>query len=226
MYAYTYAYDSFYPSSDKELEHFIEPSSVMKYIDHIFYINLDKRTDRKEEIEKELNQYGLPYERFSAIYDPFGAVGCTKSHLSIITLAKERGYKRILILEDDFSFVVSRDVFENTMKQVCEKPFDVCMLAYNLSKSESVKEPFWKRLLHGLSTSAYLVNSHYYDTLLSTISESIPLLQQTQQKHNYAIDVVYTRLQQKDKWYHTTERMGVQAPSYSDIENSNVNYGV
>ena len=53
-------------------------------IDHIFYINLEKRQDRKEEIENELNTHGLVGERFDAIPHNPGCVGCAKSHLSVL----------------------------------------------------------------------------------------------------------------------------------------------
>lgn len=60
-------------------------------ISHIFYINLKKRTDRKEHIEKQLNDFNLLYERFEAIETPgFGCVGYTMSHLSVLKLAKEK----------------------------------------------------------------------------------------------------------------------------------------
>ena len=50
---------------------------MSKYIDHIFYINLDKRADRRGEIETQLNAFGLSYERFTAIETPGqGIVGC------------------------------------------------------------------------------------------------------------------------------------------------------
>lgn len=48
-------------------------------IDKIYYINLEKRTDRKEQIETQLNIFSLEYERFNAIETPgFGILGCTK----------------------------------------------------------------------------------------------------------------------------------------------------
>ena len=58
-------------------------------IDHIFYINLDKRVDRKELFESELTKYDLTAERFTAIYypPPKGIVGCGKSHLQVLELA-------------------------------------------------------------------------------------------------------------------------------------------
>jgi DNA mismatch repair protein MutS len=64
-------------------------------IDKIFYINLEKRTDRREEIEKELTDYGLidKAERYEAHYTPHsGIIGCGYSHLNVLKLAKENNY--------------------------------------------------------------------------------------------------------------------------------------
>lgn len=87
-------------------------------IDKIIYINLDKRIDKLEEINNELKNYNLydKAERFSAVYHSSGTVGCGKSHLSVLKMAKERKYKNILILEDDFYFVVSKDELECNLR--------------------------------------------------------------------------------------------------------------
>ena len=80
----------------------------MDYIDGIFYINLDKRADRRYEIEEELNKMELPFERFTAIETPGrGILGCGYSHLSVFKMAKERKYRNVLIFEDDFYFLIS-----------------------------------------------------------------------------------------------------------------------
>ena len=53
-------------------------------IDKIIYINLNKRIDRRAEIEQELNAFNLPFERFEAIATPgFGILGCGQSHLAV-----------------------------------------------------------------------------------------------------------------------------------------------
>ena len=97
-------------------------------IDKIFIINLEYRTDRKEEIIKELKKHNIyNYEFFKAIrpgiqdiiewnnnycdhvkksfqdpnkflYYQIGCLGCLKSHVEICKLALERNYKNILIL--------------------------------------------------------------------------------------------------------------------------------
>ena len=117
------------------LVHDTPPFILGNYIDKIIYINLDKRTDRRKEIEEQLDDFGLSYERFPAIYHPFGIVGCTQSHQAVLRLAKERGYKRVWILEDDFQFLQSREEIEATIQSMCSKQFDVCMFAYNALKS-------------------------------------------------------------------------------------------
>ena len=109
-----------------------------KYIDHIFYINLDTRKDRLQEIQDELEKIGWLQiqgfvERFSAFHTPdSGIVGCGYSHLQVLKLAKERKYKNVLILEDDFKFIVSKEISENIISSFFESkiPYDVCMLSY------------------------------------------------------------------------------------------------
>lgn len=209
-------------------KHMLTRSPSPAYIDKVFYINLDKRADRKSEIEAELTAFGLPFERFSAISHEFGAVGCSKSHVAVLKLAKERKYKRILILEDDFTFKVSKEDFDLEMSKIHDsgKIYDVCMISYNVMKSEPAPEPFWTRVLDSQTTSGYLVNEHYYDTLINLVEPSIPLLEKTHEKYNYAIDVVIKKVQPRDRWYHTNTRIGVQRPGYSDIEEQDVNYNV
>jgi GR25 family glycosyltransferase involved in LPS biosynthesis len=66
---------------------------MSQHLDRIFYINLDKREDRKREIETELVQYGLleNTERIPAVLTPEqGILGCTMSHLHALKVAKER----------------------------------------------------------------------------------------------------------------------------------------
>jgi len=125
-------------------------------IDKIIYINLDKRIDRRTDIEKELNDFGLEYERFQAIETPgFGILGCGQSHLAVLKLAKERGYKNILIFEDDFTFLVSKEEFENELNKFFDLNIDynVCMLSYNINKSEETKHDFLLKSIEIITAS-------------------------------------------------------------------------
>ena len=80
-------------------------------IKHAVYINLDSRRDRRELFEKPFEELRerypqdfafAPVARFSAIRDDKnGAIGCTKSHIECLRIAKNNGWDHVLIFEDD-----------------------------------------------------------------------------------------------------------------------------
>jgi glycosyl transferase family 25 len=189
-------------------------------IDHIFYINLAHRQDRRTEIERELDGFGLKYERFEAIHTPgCGSIGCSYSHLGVLKLARERGYKNVLILEDDFKFVVSKSEFEDGLAALFGLPeqFDVCMLGYNLQRGEVLPNlPWLTKVYEAQTTSAYLVHNSMYDHLIDLYEWSSPLMDSTREHWNYACDQSWKRYQSGANWYCFTKRMGIQRPSYSD----------
>lgn len=201
----------------------------MENIEHIFYINLDKREDRRKEIEIELKRMELDAERFSGIYypPPKGIVGCTKSHLSVILLAKERKYKNVLILEDDLVFLKTRKELDEKISMLFEKKadFDVCFLAYHLHKGEVDKEhPFLIKAEYAATASAYIINEHYYDKLIDLYVDCIPKLDQTMEHWKYANDQAWKVLQEKDNWYCFTDRLGRQRDGFSDNANRRLTY--
>lgn len=189
-------------------------------IDKIIYINLNKRADRKISIENELESYGFKnYERFEAIETlGMGFIGCANSHLSVLKIAKERNYKNILILEDDFVFSVNKtklDILLDEFFQI-NIPYDVCMLSYNMIQNKPTEYSIINKVIEAQAASGYLVNNHYYDTLIKLYEESFPLLQITKQHWIYANDQIWKQLQKKDNWYYFIERIGKQMAGYSD----------
>lgn len=202
---------------------------MSNYIDHIFYINLDKRTDRKELFEAEMAKYELTAERFSAIYypPPKGTVGCGKSHLQILEIAKSRKYKNILILEDDFYFTEPKHIVEDSLHQLfTTKPhFDVCFVAYNLiSGTIDENNPLFTRVTNASTSSGYIVNEHYYDKLIELYKDAMPKLEETMMHWIYANDQIWKTLQEKDNWYCFTNRLGKQRDGFSDTSNSYSSY--
>ena len=145
--------------------------------------------------------------------------------------AKERGYKNILILEDDFEFLVSKDEFESHLTHLFEHqppiPFDVCMLSYNLHESEPYNSApeLVGRVKYAQTASGYIVNAHYYDAIIQLYEWAIPLLKQTGQHWVYANDVIWRQLQTKDAWIYFLTRIGRQSAGYSDNAQSYQNHG-
>ena len=92
-------------------------SSVAKVFDRILIINLPFRSDRRVEIEGELNRIGLSLKDGSAeilsasrfkdagSFASIGARGCFDSHVRALKAAYERNSNGVLILEDDCDFI-------------------------------------------------------------------------------------------------------------------------
>jgi len=210
-----------------------EQIKIKKYIDHIFYINLEKRKDRREHIENLLKDHYLfdISERYIAIETPdSGIIGCSQSHLNVLKLAKERGYKNVLILEDDFTFLVTKQELESKIKYLFENysNYDVCMLSHIIQKSceipederetlrDSSQEQVLRKVLNGQTASGYLVNSKFLDRLICLYEWSCPLLETTNHHWLYANDMVWKGLQPENRWYYFIPSLGKQIDSYSD----------
>lgn len=191
-------------------------------IDKIFYINLDQRIDRRQAIEAELANHGFTnYERFPAIYHPtIGGVGCGRSHIEVLRLAKERGYQRIIILEDDFMFTESPDITKNFISKLENLDFDVCLLSYHLLDSESCEHNSLIKIRKAQTTSGYIVNQHYYDKLIHVFEKAVSRFEETNYHWLYAIDIAWNFLQNIDVWYGFTPKLGKQRPSHSDCSNT------
>jgi len=202
---------------------------LVDHIDQIIYINLDSRQDRRELFEAEMVSHNLPYERFPAIpHDP-GIVGCGKSHLAVLKMAKERGNRYTLIMEDDFVFLKDKDEVNADIDRLFESgvAFDVCFISYGLYQSEPVEgHPFLTRALEAQTASGYIVAHHYLDTLIALYEEAMPMLEITGEHWHYANDQVWKRLQLVDRWICFTDRIGRQRPGFSDNSKTWFDYDV
>jgi hypothetical protein len=75
------------------------------------------------------------------------------------------------------------------------------------------------------TTTGYIVREHYYDVLIQNMKVGVnQLLQNPENKREYAIDIYWKLLQQSGKWYMITPPTVVQYESFSDIESRIVNY--
>jgi hypothetical protein len=198
----------------------------MDRIEKIVYINLDHRTDRRSEMEEELAAMGLSGERFSAILAKPGWIGCFQSHLKVLELAKQSGWKNVLILEDDFQFIVDKPTFEQELTNFfkLEIPYDILMISYNILG----KKPFNDTVCRATdvqTASGYLVHERFYDALIANWRHALPLLIQTGQHWLYSCDQSWKILQPTSEWFCLNRRIGIQRKSYSDLAERVVFYG-
>ena len=135
-------------------------------IEKVVYINLDERTDRRAEIERQLSIF--PSEkivRFPAIKHLNGAIGASMSHIAVVELAIQNDWNNVLIVEDDMiwnKFEVGYPIYE----KLVSNPFDVLCLG---SACVDYDRQTYKAKYVSTGT-AYLVNKHYYQTLLQTLN--------------------------------------------------------
>ena len=204
---------------------------VLPHISQIFYINLDKRIDRRIEIEQELQNFDFPQNiitRFSAIEDinGIGCIGCMKSHLDILKIAQERKYENIIIFEDDFKFIIDKKIFYTNFHHFFDtyrEKFDVLMLSYNLHESEPINDLIGY-CRKAQTASGYIVNRRIFSELITTMEHALEKLIITNQHWLYVNDICWFSLQKTKEWYYLIERVGIQRPSFSDLANKMVDY--
>lgn len=202
---------------------------MSKNIQKIVYINLDHRTDRKEQIENEMQKMDINnFERFPAIYckPPKGTVGASKSFLSVLKNAAEKNYKNVLILQDDVQFIKDKEYFENTLENLFTKSpnFDVCLLGCGNESAIISEGNDLHRCVFAQQATAVLVNGHYINTLIDLYEASIPLLEKTMKHWVYALDMVWNNKMKTDNWICAIPKLVKQRSSFSDCRNAIVDY--
>jgi hypothetical protein len=199
----------------------------MQFVCGVLYINLERRGDRRAEIESECARMDLVPERFPAIAHDSPHIGCVQSHLEALQLAKSKGWNNVLIFEDDFQFVVSKAEFHTALHEFFSTvpSYDVLMLSYYLNKGEPYNTVVG-RVLEAQTASGYLVHSRFYDALIENLETALHKLMNCGEIHNYMNDQYWKHLQPGAEWFYVLQRMGVQRESYSDLCRHVVNYGV
>lgn len=190
-------------------------SPINTYFDHVYYINLESRPDKRLLCEDQFSKHGIIAERFighdtcldDKVYGR-GNVGCTASHRGVLELICHNRFKRTLILEDDF---LIRSVRFNTMFETMSPfvPLDWDMLYlgghYGEAPTGRIND-FVIHHRHMLTTSSYGVTLEQARRMVIHISGVGP------------IDSLYYQFHENNKCYIFQPRLMVQRPCFSDIQ--------
>jgi hypothetical protein len=163
---------------------------LQDFVNGGFYINLDYREDRNLLMKNQLIDLELDkiVERMSAVSITSSTVysldnkelitsisrATAESHKKIISTAKERNYKNVLILEDDALFLNDENVegltiIEKSLDDLNNIPnWEVFFLGTNIhDKSLNLVGNNLIKCDSCVSTHAYILNCNSFDKLLS-----------------------------------------------------------
>jgi glycosyl transferase family 25 len=196
-----------------------------KKFDKIFCINLDRRPDRWENVQKEFEKIGVEnYERFSAIdgndikfnnHLLTGELGCLLSHLEITKKARELGLKNYLVIEDDIEFIRGfNKLFDSFYSQV-PQDWNMIYLGGNTVVDRPLKITDNVYKIHNTYTTHAIVVK---DTMYDVIIETLP-------KMKKQVDVYYADFQKSFNCYCSMNpKLIWQVDGKSDIQNVEVKY--
>lgn len=181
----------------------------------LYVINLEERTDRKEQIRKNFEgKTNIHLEFVKAIKHDNGAQGCFLSHKKCIQLAKEKNMEYIIVLEDD---CLPMDKFENRLNTVLEylktRTWGIFLGGVNqtrkknLLKKDIYKEEKFADIDFGTTTHFIIYHKSSYDFFLSLESA---IIDQCWSGHINAVTIV--------------PFLAIQSGGYSNIEKLVLNY--
>lgn len=104
-------------------------NKIFKYV-----VNLDRRPDRMQSIQFEMDYIGWDFERFSAV-DTNDHGGCSLSHIEIIKRAIEKGLDEVMIIEDDCSIMpYAKSLIEKITADTKDSDYGIFNLSPTLNR--------------------------------------------------------------------------------------------
>lgn len=192
----------------------MQADNPFSFFTKIYCINRASRTDRWEKCLVEFNKLGIEVQRFNAVEG--GEKGCMLSHVNVIREAKEKRYKRILIMEDDVEFLVTDlQYYKDLFSMIEWEQWHLLYFGANVTQKLKKKNNFLYTAKGCLCAHAYAVN----ETIMPQIVSDARLGKVK------VIDSYYlSRIQTRNKSFILNKFCATQRPDYSDIQNYPVNY--
>jgi hypothetical protein len=201
-------------------------------LDGIMYINLEDRKDRYNSILNEFKKAEIPenlIHRVDAVLNKVcGYLGTVDSHIKALEYAKEKKWKRFLILEDDAIFNYPKERILYIISEFYKKyknNWDVLMLSTYWTEMIDTDTDFIKKLVYGTTFTSYIVNHHYIDKFIENLKEGKQLLYDEVEKWKIsnpkeklyitsnALDQYSSKIQRRDNWYITKPYLCIQSPN-------------
>ena len=196
---------------------------MFEFVERVVYINLNERVDRRTAVEAELLRVfpSEKVERFAAIRNKMGAIGCSLSHIAVLERARAEGWANVLVVEDDMVWNLESlsESAAHAARIVNAGDWDLIM--FGACYVDCTPEG---RLRSGQTSTCYLIRQEYYDTLIANLRESVAGLIRGGDYKVFALDQFWKRLQPTDRWWVVLPMACYQRPGFSDIEGRIVDY--
>lgn len=194
-----------------------------------FYINLNRRADRREHIETliQTHPFFKNIERMEAICNERGDIGCSLSHIKCLTDLLQKNKAYYLILEDDFC-ILNETNFKNFE---CE--FDLIkdsaewdVLTLTPRGDTKIKNYLFNfnRIINNQTTTGYIVKHRFIETLLTHFKKGLSKLMNGGKPGTNALDQCWKPLQKNSNFIYYNHIFAGQLPGHSDIEQTYVDY--
>jgi GR25 family glycosyltransferase involved in LPS biosynthesis len=207
-----------------------------------YYINLDKRSDRKYHFEQNVKCHSFfsNIERMSAIYHDVRGAGCTLSHIECLRKIKimrnniddeTKLPKYYAIMEDDF-LILDLEHFNHFINKFqnikYDESWDMILLTPRGEKMKEVSPIMdsndYAKIIKSQTTTGYILKPHMIDILLENFISSYVALLNNGDYHFYALDQTWKTLQLNYNFYYYKNIFAGQLPGWSDLEEKYVDY--
>lgn len=158
-------------------------------------INLEADIERKKSVIKEFETTQVELKFFNAIKHKVGWIGCLKSHLEIISMAKSNNLDMVLIIEDD-ALIENIQEFNTNFSNILEhlkknkNKWNVFHGGPNINKYSAIssiylKEPLLFEISKCVLATFIIYNSSVYDYFLQHLN-----IEENKLKNSHKIDMI------------------------------------
>jgi GR25 family glycosyltransferase involved in LPS biosynthesis len=214
--------------------------SICSFFDKVYCINLEERKDRWDLCEEKFKEYGITnYVRFDGVKvngnlssKKLVQIGCAASFYNVFKDASKNSYEKILVLEDDFDFTVSKDeIINNLDRAFKEMPqnWDMFYLGANVM-NEIMSNPIEKysenllKLNSGYALHSVCFSKEALNKILNFFEGKGDWLENLMKNYE-AIDVFFAKdFQVSNKCFVWKDILCLQEPAFSSIENAFYDY--
>lgn len=210
-------------------------------IEHAFVINLPTSKNRWLQFEKEeLPRTKITVERIDGIDGtPFtnkndhllrkGILGCVLANRNVIEVAKTRGYKNVLVFEDDAQLCENFDA--ELKKAIGELPEDWAILRLHPTTNGQPVITDYSENLHRVTgcngTYGWCINAPYYNRIIETLTRELG--ERTTDEwgtFDKTFDLILRENMNALPFYQTKKQLVYHADGFSDRMGQVVNFGL